>query len=70
MTSMSRWIRHTGTVKGTPQLDYAALNSGRNAAFSQLDLRIDKKWFFENWSLDVLWTFKTLFGQVPDAPPA
>lgn len=56
--------------QGTPQLDYAALNSGRNASFSQLDLRIDKKWFFENWSLDVFMDIQNLFGQVPDAPPA
>ena len=56
--------------QGIPQLDYALLNSGRNAAFSQLDLRIDKKWFFENWSLDVFMDIQNLFGQVPDAPPA
>ncbi len=56
--------------QGTPQLDYAALNSGRNASFSQLDLRIDKKWFFENWSLDVFMDIQNLLGQVPDAPPA
>lgn len=56
--------------QGTPQLDYAALNSGRNTSFSQLDLRIDKKWFFENWSLDVFMDIQNLFGQVPDAPPA
>jgi hypothetical protein len=54
--------------QGTPQLDYAALNAGRNAAFSQLDMRIDKKWFFENWSLDVFMDIQNLFGQVPDAP--
>ena len=57
-------------VANVPQLDYAQLNSGRNAAFSQLDLRIDKKWFFKNWSLDVFMDVQNVFGQVADAPDA
>lgn len=57
-------------VANVPQLDYARLNAGRNASFSQLDLRIDKKWFFENWSLDVFMDVQNLFGQVADAPNA
>ena len=56
--------------RNVPQLDYAALNSLRNGGFSQLDLRIDKKWFFENWSLDVFMDVQNLFGQVVDAPDA
>ena len=54
------------------QLDYAQarLASGRNDAFSQLDLRIDKKWFFETWSLDVFMDLQNLFGQVADSPDA
>lgn len=57
-------------VANVPQLDYAQLNTGRNASFSQLDLRIDKKWFFENWSLDVFMDVQNVFGQVADAPDA
>lgn len=56
--------------QGVPQLNYASLNANRNASFSQLDLRIDKKWFFERWSLDVFMDIQNLFSQVPDAPPA
>ena len=33
-------------------------------------MRIDKKWFFQNWSLDVFMDIQNLFSQVPDAPPA
>jgi hypothetical protein len=55
--------------QGVAQLNYDALNSGRNAAFSQLDLRIDKKWFYEKWSLDLFLDVQNLFSQVPDAPP-
>ena len=56
--------------QGVPQLDYALLNANRNASFSQLDLRVDKKWFFKNWSLDVFMDIQNLFSQVPDAPPS
>ena len=42
----------------------------RNAAFSQFDMRIDKKWFFDRWSLDVFMDVQNVFSQVPDAPPA
>ena len=56
--------------QNVPQLDYAALNSLRNAAFGQVDLRVDKKWFFDTWSLDIFMDVQNLLGQVPDAPDA
>ena len=56
--------------QNVPQLDYAALNSLRNTAFGQVDLRIDKKWFFDTWSLDIFMDVQNLLGQVPDAPDA
>lgn len=36
---------------GQPYLDYSRLNSERFAAFHQLDLRIDKNYFFKKWTL-------------------
>ena len=57
-------------TQNVPLLDYANLNGLRNDAFSQLDMRIDKKWFYENWSLDVFLDIQNLFSQVPDSPPA
>ncbi len=33
--------------------DYDRLNTQRISAFHQLDIRVDKKYFFKNWSLDV-----------------
>ena len=33
--------------------DYDRLNTQRLASFNRLNLRIDKKWFFTRWSLDV-----------------
>ncbi|MDD2570811.1 MAG: TonB-dependent receptor [Bacteroidales bacterium] len=36
---------------GRALLDYSQLNSLRLAPFHQLDLRVDKRFYFENWSL-------------------
>lgn len=36
---------------GQPYLDYSRLNTERFAAFHQLDLRIDKNYFFKKWTL-------------------
>jgi outer membrane receptor for ferrienterochelin and colicin len=38
---------------GTGVLDYSRLNSERLGAFSQLDIRVDKKWNFTKWTLDL-----------------
>lgn len=38
---------------GTGILDYNQLNTLRLKGFSQLDLRIDKKWNYKKWALDV-----------------
>lgn len=38
---------------GVGILDYTRLNSERLSAFNQMDIRIDKKWNFRNWGLDV-----------------
>jgi hypothetical protein len=32
---------------------FGAVNSARNPAFHQLDLRIDKRWIFDRWMLNV-----------------
>ncbi len=33
--------------------DYTRINSLRNGTFNALDMRIDKKWFFKGWDLNV-----------------
>lgn len=33
--------------------DYANINSLRGDAFGAMDIRVDKKWFFEKWSLNL-----------------
>ena len=38
-------------VNNQPYLDYSKFNTLRGNAFQQLDLRIDKSYFFKKWSI-------------------
>lgn len=50
-------------------LDYSRLGEEELAPFNQLDIRVDKKWNFEKWSLDVyLEVQNALFSELPAAP--
>lgn len=40
-------------LRGSGVLDYAQLNSLRLKPFNQLDIRIDKKWNFKKWSMNL-----------------
>ena len=51
-----------------PIPDYAALNAERNGAFHQVDVRIDRKWFFDNWSLDVFADLQNITAAAPPQP--
>lgn len=53
---------------GRPLLNYALLNTQRNKAFHQLDIRIDKKWFFSTWSLDVFVEVQNATGAAVPQP--
>jgi hypothetical protein len=44
--------------------DYNQLNTGRIKPFHQLDLRIDKKYFFSKWSVDVYFDIQNAYGYV------
>lgn len=48
--------------------DYNQLNTGRIKPFHQLDLRIDKKYFFPKWSLDVYFDVQNAYGYVVKFP--
>jgi outer membrane receptor for ferrienterochelin and colicin len=47
-TLISAW-----NVSGKPFLDYSAYNSKRVPLYQQLDIRLDKTFFFKKWSLDI-----------------
>jgi hypothetical protein len=40
-------------VNGEALLDYTQLNEGRNPLGQQLDIRVDKRWYFKKWSLNL-----------------
>ena len=40
-------------VQGRPYYDYSRYNTGRLDAFAQLDVRVDKNYYFRNWRLGI-----------------
>lgn len=54
---------------GTGTLDYSQLNSLRLKAFNQADIRVDKKWSFTNWSLDVFIDVQNVLGFTNEGAP-
>lgn len=53
--------------RGLP--DYRRLNENRFAAFNRLNLRIDKKWFFPAWSLNLYFDVQNALGQSISGEP-
>ncbi|MFZ6052701.1 TonB-dependent receptor [Halocola ammonii] len=54
-------------MQGLP--DYTRLNERRIDPFHQLDIRIDKKWFFEKWSLNLFLDVQNVYNQVTPLQP-
>ncbi len=50
-------------------LDYDQLNAERLKAYHQLDIRIDKKWFFSNWNLDVYLDIQNVYNFQTELQP-
>ncbi len=49
--------------------DYSQLGTVRLSTFNQTDVRIDKKWNFDNWTFNVFLEIQNIFGQdVPQEP--
>lgn len=47
---------------GGPYLDFTQLNAKRFLAFHQLDLRVDKRYFFDKWSLMVYFDVQNAYN--------
>lgn len=43
-------------------LDFSQLNSKRLDPYHQLDIRVDKKWFFNQWNLDVYLDIQNVYN--------
>lgn len=53
--------------RGLP--DWNRLNQSRFANFNRVNARIDKKWFFEAWALNLYFDVQNLLGQSVDGEP-
>ncbi len=56
-------------ARGQGYPDYTLYNTKRLANFQQLDIRVDKEWFFKNWSLNLYFDIQNAYNfkaQDPD----
>lgn len=49
-------------------LDYTQINSGRLPFNHQLDIRVDKKWFFKKWNLNLYLDLQNLYAMAAAQP--
>lgn len=64
-------IDQAATLANYPAIirDYSQFGSARLDTFNQLDVRIDKKWNFQNWTLDIFLEIENILGaQTPQEP--
>ena len=52
------------SVNGQGILDYTNINSLRNPSFHQLDIRVDKKYYFKKWTLNVYLDIENIYNKV------
>jgi hypothetical protein len=55
-------------ARGTGYLDYSQFNSLRLNGFNQLDIRIDKEWFFSKWRLNLYLDIQNVLNFKADSP--
>ncbi|QKG80439.1 TonB-dependent receptor [Tenuifilum thalassicum] len=56
-------------VQRQPLFDYSRFNSKRLSAFHQLDVRIDKSYFFDKWMLNIYVDVQNVYNFQGDRPP-
>jgi len=62
-------LRDAWDVNGRAYLDYAQFNTERLNSFHQLDLRVDKEFFFDKWSLMLYVDIQNLYNFKYQPPP-
>ena len=62
-------LKEAWDVQGRAYLDYSRFNTERLEAFHQLDLRIDKQYFFKGWSLMLYADVQNVYNHKADQPP-
>lgn len=56
-------------LRGQPILDFTRINGVRLPAFHQLDLRLDKKYFYNNWNLNWYIDIQNAYNFQAQQPP-
>lgn len=56
-------------LKNRGILDYTLLNAERSSAYHQLDVRVDKKFFFGKWSLNIFADIQNVYNYVGGMAP-
>jgi outer membrane receptor for ferrienterochelin and colicin len=56
-------------VQGGPYLNYGRFNTLRLSSFNQLDVRVDKQYFFDRWSLMVYVDIQNIYNFQSESPP-
>jgi hypothetical protein len=56
-------------LQGRGYIDYSRFNTLRLKAFHQLDIRIDKQYFFKGWSLMLYADVQNVYNHKADQPP-
>ena len=56
-------------LNGQGYLDYSKFNTSRLQAFHQLDLRVDKEYFYKGWSLMLYADVQNVYNHKADQPP-
>ncbi len=59
---MKSSIRPAWDVRNIPYLDYDRYNAERSGVFHQLDVRVDKQYFFDKWSLNLYIDIQNLYN--------
>lgn len=62
-------LRSVWDVRGIEVPDYDLLNTERTDAYHQLDIRVDKKWFFDKWSLNLFFDLQNAYFYSIPGPP-
>lgn len=54
---VASWQRNNGPIP-----DYSLINTLRQEPSSEIDIRVDKRWFFEKWSLEIYLDIRNILG--------
>ena len=60
--------RDAWDARGRGYLDYAKFNTLRLGSFHQLDMRVDKQYFFDKWTLRIYMDIQNLYNFKSDQP--